>query len=243
MSRVLKRISTVEALVNDLSDRILNGELEPGTPLREIQLAEEYGVGRHTVRAALQHLAQEGLLRHEPNHGARVPNLTIRDVQDLFWLRGVLEKGIVRYLTEQRIVPPEAERALVEYEALPQDVPWEAVVEADMKVHRALVSAADNSRLDRVYRSLSAEIRLCIARIRPFYSSPSKLALEHREILDAISSGHVERAVAVMQAHLQHAVAALTKEGSGQALVSGRDAIMKGASENPYTAAPEDGPR
>ena len=59
----LARVSTVDALVDALRHRVLSGELAPGAAMREVELSEEYGVGRHSLRAALQALVHEGLLR------------------------------------------------------------------------------------------------------------------------------------------------------------------------------------
>jgi hypothetical protein len=49
--RQLGTVSTAEALEQDLERRILQGDPARGEHLREIELSEEYGVGRHTLRA------------------------------------------------------------------------------------------------------------------------------------------------------------------------------------------------
>ena len=74
----LARVSTVDALAAALRTRILDGELAPGERLRELELAEAYGVARHSLRAALRALAAEGLVTIEPNRGARVARLAPR---------------------------------------------------------------------------------------------------------------------------------------------------------------------
>ena len=58
-----------------LRTRILDGELAAGERLRELELADAYGVARHSLRAALRALAAEGLVTIEPNRGARVASL------------------------------------------------------------------------------------------------------------------------------------------------------------------------
>ena len=52
-----------------------------GAPLRELELADAYDVSRHTLRAALRELAQDGLVRIEPNRGATVARLDEADMQ------------------------------------------------------------------------------------------------------------------------------------------------------------------
>ena len=68
----LRRASTVDQLTAVLRERILAGDLEPGQRLIERELVEAYEVARHTLRAALRRLEVEGLVRVEPNRGARV---------------------------------------------------------------------------------------------------------------------------------------------------------------------------
>ena len=68
----LQRVSTVDAIAAALRTRILDGELGAGERLREIELADAYGVARHSLRAALRTLAAEGLVAIEPNRGASV---------------------------------------------------------------------------------------------------------------------------------------------------------------------------
>src|SRR4051794_13505606 len=104
----LQRVSTVDALSEALRGRVLSGSLPPGAQLREIELTEEYGVGRHSLRAAMQALVHEGLLRHEPNHGVFVPRLSRADVEDLFLVRTALEVEVARQIVEHRRPIPAA---------------------------------------------------------------------------------------------------------------------------------------
>ena len=60
-------ISTTEAVVVSLREKILDGAIEPGQPLPEADLTREFGVARPTVRAAIQTLCHEGLLQRERN--------------------------------------------------------------------------------------------------------------------------------------------------------------------------------
>jgi DNA-binding GntR family transcriptional regulator len=98
MSRplALQRVSTVDAIAAALRTRIMDGELAAGERLRELELADAYGVARHSLRAALRDLAAEGLVTIEPNRGARVAQLTADDVGPLFELRVALELEAAR---------------------------------------------------------------------------------------------------------------------------------------------------
>ena len=71
---------------------------------------------------------------------------------------------------------------------------WCVVVDADLGFHHALARAVGSPRLERLYLSMSGEIRLCIAQLRPAWTSPTAMAEEHRELLGVIESGDVAAA-------------------------------------------------
>jgi DNA-binding GntR family transcriptional regulator len=210
--RQLQIASSDRALADDLQARILNGEITPGEPLREQMLSDEYGVGRYTVRAALQRLAHDGFVKLEPHRGATVSRFTADDIREIYWIRGMMEEGVAVAMAERGIRPVAAERELAKFESLPDDAPWRTVVDMDMALHQALVSSLGSSRLDSVFRSLSREMRFCLMQLRPFYPTPSVLAHEHRKLIDAIASGNRDRAASVVRQHLDQAAEVIAND-------------------------------
>src|SRR5215207_8051689 len=189
-------ISTTEAVVVSLRDKILDGAIEPGQPLPEADLTREFGVARPTVRAAIQTLCHEGLLQRERNRSAFVPLLAPEDVHDLFSVRIPIECLIVREVLRRAAPLGEVHTAIGRLSALTGDSHWSEVVDADLGFHHALARAAGSPRLERLYLSMSGEIRLCIAQLRPAWnSSPAAMGDEHRQLLDVIERGNVEAAV------------------------------------------------
>lgn len=210
MTPPLQPVSATEALARSLRDRILGGEIPPGTRLPELELVRSYGVARPTVREALQLLVHQGLLHRRPNHSASVPELTPDAVGDIFFARTPIELHTVRTLAERGDDVPAARDAVERFQALPDDVGWSHAVEADMAFHLALIDAVGSPRLARLYVALEGEIRLCIAQLRPAWHVPSALAEEHRQVLDGILAGSAPAAVARMREHLDRAVRDLT---------------------------------
>jgi DNA-binding GntR family transcriptional regulator len=74
-----------------LRERILRDELRPGDRIRQEDIAERLGASRLPVREALRMLEAEGLTEHEPNKGARVPRLTMHELDVTYRMRERLE--------------------------------------------------------------------------------------------------------------------------------------------------------
>ena len=79
----LEHASTVDRVVEELRRAVFDGELEAGTPLREVALADSLGVSRSTVREALAVLVGEGLATREPNRGVHVAEADPDSVRDV----------------------------------------------------------------------------------------------------------------------------------------------------------------
>ena len=90
LARLEDRSTIVDRVVANLRQAMFDGVIEPGEPLREIQLSQTLGVSRSTIREALQVLASDGLVVRPPNRGAIVRHLAPGDVDDIFSARHVL---------------------------------------------------------------------------------------------------------------------------------------------------------
>lgn len=80
-----------EMVAERLRSAILDGDLKPGTWLRQERIAKELGVSSMPVREALNQLAAEGVVQHIPYRGARVTQFSPDDVADLYAKRSHLE--------------------------------------------------------------------------------------------------------------------------------------------------------
>jgi DNA-binding GntR family transcriptional regulator len=182
----LQRVSTVDAIAAALRTRILDGDLGAGERLRELELAEAYGVARHSLRAALRALAAEGLVAIEPNRGATVARLTAADIAPLFELRTALELEAARLALERHggRLPKAVHDAVRLMAAVCEQPapPWSAVVDAHDAVHHALVAAADSARILRAYEALAGELRLFVIQLKPSWSL-ERMAEHHERLL------------------------------------------------------------
>ena len=170
----LRRVSVVDELTGVLRDRILDGDLTPGTPLRETDIARVYAVSRHTLRAALRELAVEGLVRIEPNRGASVARLDAADIQGLYELRAALELEAAHLALERHDgrLPHAVVAAVANLTATCRNdgQSWYAVAAAHATVHGSIVASAGSRRIEASYAALARELQLFLVQLHPVWS-------------------------------------------------------------------------
>ena len=75
---------------------ILTCELDPGSTIAQSQLVKRYDFSLTPVREALKRLEQEGYVQSIPRFGYLITPITLKDVEDLYDLRLILEQSAVR---------------------------------------------------------------------------------------------------------------------------------------------------
>src|SRR5207248_11207607 len=113
----IHRVSVADQVASILRQRILNGELLPGTSLQEVPLAASLGVSRNTMREATRILSLEGLLKRSIHRGVAVSQLSLKDVEEIYHLRRMLEiPEVLTANTNNDDVLPELKNAFEGYE-------------------------------------------------------------------------------------------------------------------------------
>lgn len=203
--------SLIDSLYMELRERILTGGMPGGTRLTEMDIAVRFSVSRPSAKAAVERLVHDGLLARSTNKTARVPILTVADVEDLYYARKLLEREMVREVATRGAVPTEARAALDRMRGLlanPGVIEW---VEADLEFHNSLVEELGSPRLTRLYASLSGETHLTMAQVKANGLIVSQHIIEeHQAIINAIEAGDADLAVTEVTNHLEHARRRLT---------------------------------
>jgi DNA-binding GntR family transcriptional regulator len=148
-----------EAVADEVRQRILRGDLEPGTKLGETELAEEFGVSRGPVREALRELAREGLAVDLPRRGTFVTKPTAADLEELYVLREALEVAAAR-LTIAKGHDKDLRLLLQKSLAVEKAYAQPDLIKAwevDLDFHKAVVALAGNKRMVRMYEQLATQ--------------------------------------------------------------------------------------
>jgi DNA-binding GntR family transcriptional regulator len=209
----------VEDLVHAIQERIGTGEFPVGTWLRQERLARELGVSRMPVREALRQLQALGTVEILANRGARVRPPSIRDIVEVFEVRGVLEghaaAATARLISSAQLAELRAADALFRQVVTDlRDAPPGAAVdsrprwhEANSRFHQVIIDASGNRRLGETIEGLHRKIprNLTWLALGNDARLLARNAEEHAEILAAVDRGDAEAARSLVVAHAEHA--------------------------------------
>ncbi len=197
-------LAAPERVYRVLREEILEGEIGPGERLASLVIAEQLGVSRTPVRAALVRLEAEGLVVREGGQSARVKQLTTDEIEEAYdvamGLEGMLVYRLAQTATDEQLAEllDVANRMVSAAEA--GDKPgW---VDADQRFHGLLVELSDNSlawaMMDRV-ETVVGRVRFLAIHANPRGAEQS--AFDHRAVVEAVQRRDPEEARHLHQVH------------------------------------------
>jgi len=190
-----------------LRAHLRDGTIVSGQPLQEVQLAEKLGVSRTPVREALTRLASEGLLASD-GRSFIVPALTLKDVEDIYEVRFLLEPAAVRRvaeLTTEATVRAPLDEALADAIAAYKAEDADAFREANIRFRNTWKDLVPNRRLVKAIEQYADHMM----RIRALTLGDPKIrniVLKGlKRIAEALAAGDGEAAAEAMRDHLGEA--------------------------------------
>jgi DNA-binding GntR family transcriptional regulator len=171
-----------------LSDRILGLQYPPGHRLTEQALCAEFGVSRSPVREALGMLVENGLVDKKARQGYTVRRLGLREIEELYDVRLVLEVAVIERLCAEGMGEAELERLERFWRKLYEGLPAmaEHLADSDEEFHATLARSAGNVVLEQLLRFVDKRIHF--VRLVDI-TSPERLrvtCLDHLSVLAAI---------------------------------------------------------
>jgi len=205
--RMLQSQSLPNVVRDEITRLITQGTFLPGAKLAEEELAEQLGVSRGPIREAFRSLEQAGLVRVSKNRGAFVRAFSLKEAEELYVVRAGIEQIISRMLAP-KITESEVSELnhMIEYmdEAfLAQD--FDRYFPQDRAFHDRIAQMTGNSKLLEIHRSITNEMQLI--RLQSIRGGGGMLVsnVEHRSIVEALSSRDPEAAARAMGQHITNA--------------------------------------
>ncbi|MBZ5738009.1 GntR family transcriptional regulator [Nocardioides mangrovi] len=207
----LELSSTVDRVADELRRAVFDGELESGTPLREVALAESLGVSRPTVREALGILVAEGLAVREPNRGVAISTPEGDSVRDICRARWVLEgAGVRRWPDADETLRDAVRTSLVAYtSAVRSGASYQELNERHLAFHVSLVGLTGSPRLVAMADSLMVELKLALAQVDRIRRNAHDQADSHTALVMLLERGDVTGAADFLERHLADAEASI----------------------------------
>lgn len=190
----VEHASTVERVASELRRAVFEGEVESGTPLRELALAESLGVSRPTVREALAILVAEGLATREPHRGVTVATPQADSVRDVCRARWVLEgAGVQAWPTADAVRRQRVHDTLEAYiVAVRAGSSYEELNERHLAFHVSLVELTGSPRLVQMAEALMDELKLALAQVDRINRNAHDQADSHEGLVRLLESGQLD---------------------------------------------------
>jgi DNA-binding GntR family transcriptional regulator len=201
---VLPRTVLREQVKELLLERILDGTYAPGDRLVETRIAQELGTSQAPVREALRELELLRFVESKPYVGARVREVSEKELAEIYPVRAAIEEVAARAATahlDGNVAGLAAELDAMHQAADEGDLHGQ--VEADVRFHRLIVEASGNRTLLEVWSSLRVEARTVITVLATGVDR-HELAEMHRPILEALARRDPEEAGRVVREHVEY---------------------------------------
>jgi DNA-binding GntR family transcriptional regulator len=204
LCRPRRVMASPNRVTDTLRQDILAGHVTPGERLVELELAERYGCGRASVRAALVELEKEGLIDRRAHRGATVRRISLGEAIQVTEARAALEVLVARHAA--RHAGAEARSELVGiirrmHEAVARN-DYMGYSDLNATLHQRLREVSRHtvaSDLIDNLRNRAAHLRF---RLATMPNRPNQSLVEHESIVNAVVAGDEEAAAAAMERHI-----------------------------------------
>jgi DNA-binding GntR family transcriptional regulator len=195
-----------------LRQRIFNRELEPGSWIDELKIADELGISRTPMREALKVLAAEGLITMKVRRGAYVTEVSDKDLSDVYHLLSLLESDAVavvaRQASDAQLADLEQLHEELETAAREPERQRERFFQINERFHMRLLDIADNRWRDQMVSDLRKVMKLNRHNSLFKAGRVQESLLEHRAVMAALKARNPTLAAQRMREHFDNGLEA-----------------------------------
>lgn len=190
-----------------LLEAIVTGNIAPGTRLREIDLAKEFGIGRGPLREALHRLESRKMVNKVPHVGAQVVQFNLNELVEIYQLRENLE-GLACELAAKNMTVEQLQSLgdlLDKHAEFLDDHDGMTYIEqdTDLDFHFRIIQSSNNGWLIRILcDELYHRVRMYRFQSANHRARPRKALDEHYRIYEALKNRDGELASLLMRRHI-----------------------------------------
>ena len=184
---------------------ILSGRLKPRERLIEMDLIPRFGGSRTVIREALKKLEAKGLVRTIPYRGALVADLTVEEIEEIYFVRAAIEK-VAAQLVIRNIRPGE----IKSLKKLSREVErhlrqkTDEMIKRDSEFHRAIFRTCRNQYLYNMIDFLRTKAHIVGYNAWSLPDRIEQTIQEHRQIIGAIEAKNLSRLENLFVKHLTY---------------------------------------
>ena len=199
-----------EEVAELLRQRIFARELEPGSWIDELRIAEALGISRTPLREALKVLAAEGLVTMKVRRGAYVTEVSEKDLRDVYHLLALLESDAARVVAIKASADELQQIELLHRDLEQATADRDRFFDINEAFHMLILELADNRWRDQMVADLRKVMKLNRHSSLFKEGRIAQSLAEHSAIVQALKDHQPELAAQRMQAHFTHGLEAAT---------------------------------
>lgn len=199
----IKRKPLNTIVYENLKNAIISGEIEPGTQLKENEIAQQLNVSSTPVREAFSRLASAGLIKIIPYRGAVVQSFSDKEMEEVYACREALEVLVVQLAIHN--IDDEGIRILQELvDQSSNTADATEFFEINTNIHNTLLNYANNQMLEKLLSQIS-EMILHDRNISSYsLHRKQQIYREHNDIVEAIKEKDIVRAETAIRTHIRN---------------------------------------
>ena len=199
-----------EEVAEQLRQRIFRRELEPGSWIDELKIAEEFGISRTPLREALKVLAAEGLVTMKVRRGAYVTEMSEKDLRDVYHLLSLLESDAAGVVAEKASAADLRSLQALHDELEAATAERDRFFAINERFHMRLLELSDNRWRSQMVADLRKVMKLNRHNSLLKQGRISDSLQEHRTLMQALGAHNAAAARAAMQDHFHQGLEAAT---------------------------------
>ena len=197
-----------EEVAEQLRQRIFQRQLQPGSWIDEVRIAQEFGISRTPLREALKVLAAEGLVTMKVRRGAYVTEVSETDLADVYHLLSLLESDAAGVVAQKAGDDEVKELQQLHKELEAAQGHRDRFFVLNERFHMRLLEIAGNRWRDQLVADLRKVMKLNRHNSLLKSGRVKESMLEHRAIMEAIAKRDAKLAVRRMQEHFRNGLKA-----------------------------------